>query len=212
MNEEIINSMFPKKEVSPTPLPEKIQTPDIQAMREKLEIAKINAEMKKLESPETNMDMFRTLLTMQQENFKQAIDMQREQMGLQLEIEKLKLGKNDDYLSTFLDMLAPHIPTILQNMKNPIQAELSNTTDTGSSSLPVTSPPVSSPLSSSGGEEKKMDIEKYKQAVIDGKLSEAEAWADFQNAIKKGLIDGKYKIVSRKFFHEEYKKLKNEKR
>jgi hypothetical protein len=107
-------SVTPSKRFTTKP-----QTDSISEMREKLEIRKLQIELDKLEKPSTNIDYFEKMLTLQNENFKAQLEMQKSQNDLKLEIEKLKLGDGEDSMMGYIQMLAPFLPQIMANLTKP---------------------------------------------------------------------------------------------
>jgi len=171
------------KESSPRNPPQEISGSDaISKKREELELKRLEIELDKLSKPDTNVDYYSKMLELQQKSFEQQLLMQKQQLDLRLEIEKLKLmgdGESDSMLP-YLQMLAPLLPSIINKNNTQSQPKSSDSQVEASSGLNShESPNIQE-------EKEKMDVptnlkelEEYKQAIKRGEISFDEAYEDF---------------------------------
>jgi len=128
--------------------------------------------------------------------------MQRQQFDLQLELEKVKLGgENDDYIPMFLDIFAPMVKEFMANKNNTQQGGVSPQGFFLPPQRDINTPPAD--LKEMTQEER---LEEYKKKIRAGEIDEETAYKDF---LAEPMPDYIKKMTSRERFHKEYEKIKN---
>ena len=180
----------------------------IEEKRQELEMKKLEIEIRKLEKPDTNLDYYGTLIKMQENYYKQLLEMQQKQQALQLEITKLQSmsGSEEDTFFNSLEMFMPLIEKVVaqKGTQTPVQEKKQPDGTT-----------ITPPIQTSEKEAKNnvmvtnkisdfQSMEEVKAAIKAGKIEESEAWDYFRTT--------KYKdVLNREQFKAEFEKIKNEK-
>jgi hypothetical protein len=191
------------KESTPprTPPKEKfVYSDEIKKKMEQLELKKLEIELQKLEKPDTSVDYYSKMLELQKEAFNAQLIMQRQQLDLKLEIEKLKLdtADNPDSLMKFVDMIAPYLPQIVASLKNQPQMKPEQPKNvTGDSIVEKPTKPEKKP-----SKKEQEIIEEYKRGIINGTI-------DFEKAYRDYSSTATLQHLSRDEFQIEFDKIKN---
>jgi len=178
------------------------QTDSIAKKREELEILRIDTEINRLKKPDiAENSYFKDAMAMQQQHFNQLLEMQKQHMDLKLEIEKMKLidvdGGDDSGGLEILEVLKPMLPLIAEGMKKKNNPDL-----TSGKEVPLPSTPLKSVVAAlpKKKKEEKLTI----QEIREGKITEDEAWIDFQEQVPPVIV----KQMGRKGFKKEYDAIK----
>jgi hypothetical protein len=191
--------------VSPQPQATPIVSQTLQQRKEELEMKRLEIEEKRAEielgklSKGESQDPWAMMLQITKENNTQQLAMMDKMNDLKIENLKLELGGggSDDLPSTLFSML----PEMLKNIKAQPTPEVKATSGS------VTNTPTKTE------EVKIMDTSavpnSYKQAIIDGKITEEQAYKDAKRVIKMGLAPQGTKLPTKKEFHDEFEKMKH---
>lgn len=164
--------------------------------RQELELKKLEIELSKLEKPDTSVDYYSKMLELQQNHFKQVLEMQKEQGNLKLEIEKLKLedvGDSDDFMPLIKSLL-PLLPSILANKNQTPQVTTKKSNDGGVKKQgAVSAAPVQTELPKQEVEEMAApttagELQEYIDAIRSGEITYEDALEDFKNSPYKNMM------------------------
>jgi hypothetical protein len=163
---------------------------DIEQKRAELEMLRIDNEIKRLttsEAPDTRIDYYGKMLELQEKHNTQLLQMQKGQFDLQLDLERLKLGQEptqDDFMGT-LEMLKPFLPLIAEKMLNKAPKEQKTLAKVEKPTEPIKSTVPT-----------KEQLEAYRKAIIDGTITEQDAYNNF---VKENPL------LAKKFTRKEFK-------
>lgn len=163
--------------------------------RQELELKKLEIELSKLEKPDTSVDYYSKMLELQQNHFKQVLEMQKEQGALKLEIEKLKLedvGDSDDFMPLIKSLL-PLLPSILANKNQTPQVNTKSNKGGVKKQGAASTAPVQTRLQEQ--EVKEMaapttagELQEYIDAIRSGEITYEDALEDFKNSPYKNMM------------------------
>lgn len=178
---EQTNNVKPEPEVKP------ITSQDVERKRSELEALRLDVEIEKLRRPDTSVDYYGKMLELQERHNQQLLEMQKNQFNIQLELEKMRIGtpSEEDGFGDILESLKPMLPLIAEGMKK------HNNQKEG---LGSKSPLHPEPSSDKNKKEKTktMDenetLESYKQKIREGKITEEQAWIDFQEQVPPVIV------------------------
>jgi len=118
----------PKESPSPATPPKEYTTPNaiksvedaratLEAKKAELEIKRLEKELERLDKPDTSLDYYGKMLELQSAHNQTLLSMQKSNFDVQLELEKLKVSKNDvgDFGEEFLYSLIPLLPELIKH-------------------------------------------------------------------------------------------------
>lgn len=163
--------------------------------RQELELKKLEIELSKLEKPDTSVDYYSKMLELQQNHFKQVLEMQKEQGNLKLEIEKLKLedvSDSDDFMPLIKSLL-PLLPSILANKNQTPQVKTKNDYGGVKKQGAASAAPVQTELPKQEVEEMAAlttagELQEYIDAIRSGEITYEDALEDFKNSPYKNMM------------------------
>jgi len=167
----------------------------IKKKRQELELKKLEIELSKLEKPDTSVDYYSKMLELQQNHFKQVLEMQKEQGDLKLEIEKLKLedvSDSDDFMSLIKSLL-PLLPSILANKNQTPQVNTKSNNGGVKKQGAASAAPVQTKLPTKEVQKVETpttagELQEYIDAIRSGEITYEEALDDFKNSPYKNMM------------------------
>ena len=177
---------------------------EIDRKRTELELLRMEAEIKRLSKPDIQENnYFEKMLQMQQQHFNQMLEMQNKQNSISLELEKMKLGLGDnenDSMGYLLEMLEPHIPTIIAGMQKP---KTNNITPKDVNNMQNNE--IKPEINKNKGI-MTLDIEEVKRKVKAGEVTFEEIYEDLKTNPKVPLM---YKSISKEQAQVIFDNIKN---
>lgn len=207
--------------VPDAPVPEKLlqETPqktqvsnrnllkEIEEKRAELEVKRLEAEIEKIKKPDTHMDYWAEVLKINQEHAKAVMEMQAKQFELRLEFEKLKFaqdnGTGEDSFATYLDMIKPYIPQIMQSLKSQAPQQTGELPRAEASPTPGARDKLKKKGENVPTEK---EIEDFKEQIRNGKIGQEEAYKRFCKETPQYA-----KAITREQFNIEFDKIRKSK-
>jgi len=215
-----------KKESTPEPPKEKTAVyaenrRSLDDMRTELEMKKIQMEIAKLERPDTSLDYWGKMLEITNQNHAQQMKMMEMMYSQKLELEKLKLSSDGDgdYLITFVEMLKPYIPQIINKMNNSQPAQGYDTSQPSPTGVYTSPQPSTVVTENKNGElrntelavpvepsptTQEMNIEAYKERIRKGEVDFETAYEDFQRELPDYALQ-----ITKEQFRTQFNRIKD---